>query len=90
MEYGERKPCRRCLLSEIDRDGVYKTVRDYIAALDESVKCSREVYASRLAVCRECGHLSSGMCSLCGCFVELRAAKRSQNCPDIPHRWEAE
>ncbi len=83
-----RPRCKRCLLSEIDRDGVYKTVREYLASLDDGVKCGAEEYSSRLAVCRACDHLSDGMCSLCGCFVEVRAAKRAQNCPDLPHRWE--
>lgn len=82
-----RPPCRRCLLSEIDRNGTYRTVLEYISSLDESVKCSREEYEARLTVCRACDHLTDGMCALCGCFVEVRAVKRSQNCPDLPHRW---
>ncbi len=83
----QRKPCRRCLLSEIDRNGVYRTVREYIASLDESVKCSREEYSQRLCVCKSCEHLSDGMCALCGCFVEVRAVKSNQICPDLPRRW---
>ena len=82
-----RPPCRRCLLSELDRDGAYRTVVEYINSLDESVKCDRVEYASRLAVCRACEHLSEGLCELCGCFVEVRAVKRGQNCPDVPARW---
>lgn len=88
MESGARPLCRRCLLSEIDRDGVYKTVLEYIASLDETVKCGREEYEARLEICRACDHLTNGMCALCGCFVEVRAVKRVQNCPDLPHRWE--
>ncbi len=80
--------CRRCLLAEIDRDGVYKTVREYLSSLGDDVKCSADDYAARLAVCRACDRLSDGMCALCGCFVEVRAAKRAQNCPDLPHRWD--
>lgn len=82
-----RTPCRRCLLSEIDRDGAYRTVLEYIGSLDPTVKCSREEYAARLQVCRSCEHLSEGMCALCGCFAEVRAVKKHQNCPDIPNRW---
>ncbi len=80
--------CRRCLLSEIDRDGVYKTVLEYLASLDDAVRCGADEYASRLRICRACDRLSDGMCSLCGCFVEVRAAKKMQTCPDLPHRWE--
>ena len=80
--------CRKCLLSEIDPAGVYKTVLEYIASLDPSVKCSSEEYERRLMICRACDHLKDGMCALCGCFVEVRAVKQKQNCPDLPHRWE--
>lgn len=83
----QRKPCRRCLLSETDRDGAYRTVLEYIASLDESVKCSRDEYNSRLSVCKSCEHLADGMCALCGCFVEVRAIKSNQICPDLPRRW---
>ncbi len=88
MDGQKRTLCKRCLLSEIDRDGTYKTVLEYISSLDESVKCSGAEYAARLTVCRSCEHLSEGMCALCGCFVEVRAVKKNQNCPDLPHRWE--
>ena len=82
-----RQPCRRCLLSEIDRDGAYKTVTEYIASLDESVKCPPDEYADRLNICKACDHLADGMCALCGCFVEVRAVKANQICPDLPRRW---
>ena len=83
-----RPRCKRCLLSEIDRDGTYRTVLEYISSLDDSIKCDKDEYSARLAICRACEHLTDGMCALCGCFVEVRAAKQAQNCPDIPHRWE--
>lgn len=79
--------CRRCLLSELDPEGVYATVRDYIASLDESVKADESEYRRRLDKCRTCGHLMNGMCALCGCFVEARAAKSGSSCPDLPARW---
>jgi hypothetical protein len=25
---------------------------------------------------------------VCGCFVEVRAAKKSEHCPGIPRRWD--
>lgn len=80
--------CRKCLLSEIDRNGVYKTVLEYIDSIDPALKCTDEDYSRRLDICRTCEHLNEGMCALCGCFVEVRAVKKKQNCPDIPHRWE--
>ena len=42
----------------------------------------------RLAICRDCDQLRSGLCALCGCYVELRAAKGRMGCPALPPRWE--
>jgi hypothetical protein len=74
-------------LEEIDPDGVYKTVLEYIESLDMSVKADSGHYQRRLAVCRACMNLSSGTCALCGCFVEVRAAILKQVCPSVPAKW---
>jgi len=81
------KYCRKCLLSETDPDGIYRSVTEYVASLDVNVRCDAETYSARLAICHECDHLSWGMCVLCGCYVEARAAKKKQNCPALPHKW---
>lgn len=80
-------PCRKCLLSEIDPDKVYKEIVDYINSLDAEVKVNDETYQSRLSFCRECDNLRDGMCVLCGCFVEVRAIKKISNCPSNQKLW---
>ena len=50
-------------------------------------KADQETYAHRLALCKACGHLVNGMCELCGCFVEVRAAKINQHCAETAQRW---
>ncbi len=79
--------CRRCLLRDLDDGSYARTVEEYIAAIPPRQKASSEEYEKRLSLCRECSRLVSGMCSLCGCFVEARAAKASQHCPDTPSHW---
>lgn len=64
------------------------TVADYIASLPEEQKAPDAEYALRLAVCQTCDALRDGTCSLCGCYVEARAAKRGQRCPHVPEKWE--
>ena len=81
------KICKRCLLDELDEGGLYRTVQEHIALLDESVKAEPPLYRERLELCRECDHLTNGMCALCGCFVELRAAKKDMYCPDSVKKW---
>ena len=65
-----------------------RTVAEYVAGLDESVRVSDADYQARLAICRECPELMNGTCRLCGCYVETRAAKKGQKCPMVPARWE--
>ena len=35
----------------------------------------------------ECDNLINGMCKICGCFVEMRAAVKKNYCPDIEKYW---
>ncbi|MBR1664205.1 MAG: hypothetical protein IJ696_07760 [Ruminococcus sp.] len=80
--------CRRCLLSETDFDGIYKNIKQKIALMDDEKRADEKVYEKRLAECLECNNLSNGICSLCGCFVEMRAAAGESFCPDTYDRWE--
>lgn len=62
-------------------------IQERIEAMPEELRASDETVAARLRVCQACDHLMSGTCALCGCYVELRAAKRVQGCPDVPSKW---
>lgn len=79
--------CKKCLLSEIDKEEYFKNIYEYIAALSEDVKVDDMEYNRRLNLCKECEDLVNGMCKKCGCFVELRAAKRLMNCPSEKKIW---
>ena len=81
--------CRKCLLREIDEADYFQKLENYIANLDETVRVGQELYEERLSICRSCENLTKGMCRLCGCFVDLRAALKVRKCPDLPCRWEA-
>ena len=81
--------CKRCLLKDISKEEYFKNVYEYISQLSDEIKASDEVYNSRLDECKKCDKLINGMCSLCGCFVETRAAKRLSCCPDTPKHWES-
>ena len=81
------KICKRCLLSELDGEELISSVRQRISLLDESVRADEREYHHRLDRCKSCDNLTNGMCALCGCFAELRAAKKEMHCPDTPRRW---
>lgn len=82
----QKKPCR-CLLFEAGQADMARSVAEYVASLDESVRTQEDTYRERLALCQECDELMNGTCRLCGCYVETRAAKRVQGCPMVPPRW---
>lgn len=64
-----------------------ENIRDLIALLPEEQRADEALWRERLDCCRRCDHLNDGTCALCGCFVELRAAKQRMRCPDVPTRW---
>lgn len=89
--FDESKPfCRKCLLEDMPENEYFKSLKDYIAHLDENIKVSAKIYERRLDLCRQCDQLLNGMCRQCGCFVELRAAIGKNYCPGPGKRWDRE
>lgn len=88
------KICRKCLIREMMENGaVEESIQKMlkrIEMMDEDLRCSGERYEARLRSCKACENLLSGMCRICGCYVELRAAVKSNSCPAVKKRWEAE
>ena len=56
-----------------------KSVYDYAASGAE--KAPEKIYRSRIEICEGCDKLSKGRCSECGCFVKMKAAWGSEECP---------
>ncbi|MGN0552809.1 MAG: DUF6171 family protein [Oscillospiraceae bacterium] len=79
--------CKKCFFSEIDRNGIYKDISELIAALPSERRTDETEYRRRLKICGECDFLGEGTCGKCGCFVELRAAKKDMHCPSEEHLW---
>lgn len=72
--------CKRCLLRELDGE-YFSSVYRYIDSLPEEQKAGPGACAKRLEICRTCPDLQNGMCAQCGCFAEVRAAKKRLGCP---------
>lgn len=79
--------CKKCLLREMPEKALFKNMYDYIDNLAMEDKVDNQLYESRLEKCKECSHLLSGMCCLCGCYVEMRAVMKIRSCPNIPPKW---
>ena len=82
--------CKRCMLEEMENG---TDIAALLYRMAESIppkeRSDQEERNRRLDICRQCDHLYSGTCALCGCFVLLRASKKRSACPDIPDRWGA-
>lgn len=87
METTERKPCRKCLLRDMDHNEYFKNMYEYIENLDEEIKAPQAEYEHRLTLCKECDRLVEGMCAVCGCYVEMRAAVMNNCCPAVRPKW---
>lgn len=79
--------CRKCLLYAEDRETFFKRLEAYIDNLSEEDRTDQKTYEHRLSQCAHCPNLSDGMCVLCGCYVELRAALKVRRCPDVVRKW---
>ena len=66
---------------------LHELIRERIEAMPEEQRADEATVQARLDACQRCDHLMSGTCALCGCYVELRTAKKGQQCPDVPKRW---
>ena len=84
----EKRVCKRCLLADIpDEARLAQSIRELVDLLPEDKRAPAAETEQRLSTCRACDHLQNGMCTLCGCYVELRAAKRHMCCPNTPSNW---
>lgn len=78
--------CKKCLLEEMG-EAYGKTIDAYIDSLPSESRTQKKEQERRVALCLSCDKQWNGMCRLCGCFVEIRAAKRRMRCPHTPPRW---
>lgn len=87
MEQNPKRICKKCFLKDFAPDEYLDSMRVYLQGLEDEVKADEETYRERLLHCEECDKLNEGICRICGCFVEYRAAIKIKKCPDIRPRW---
>ena len=87
MENEDCRFCKKCLVRDFDEGDLFSTMQEYIARIDEEIKTPLEEYEERLRICTECDSLLNGMCGVCGCYVEMRAAVHTNYCPAVRKKW---
>ncbi|MDR1688124.1 MAG: DUF6171 family protein [Clostridiales bacterium] len=60
-----------------------QTLEKYLTAIPPEIKTSPEEYNKRIGLCEGCGQYlaDSFTCLMCGCYVQMRAAKEVISCP---------
>ena len=82
-----KKPCVRCLLEEAGRQDLSESVRAAVAKIPSDKRIADSEYTRRLEICRGCEFLNGGTCLKCGCYSELRAARKDSHCPLKTKKW---
>lgn len=72
--------CKKCLIGQQAEDYL-RMLEKSKAAISPKDRASDEIYVRRIAACEECQHLKGPTCMACGCYVELRALRKSVSCP---------
>lgn len=81
------RQCRTCLFSSIEKEQIQKNIEEYINSLSPDEKAGERLYKERLKICFECADCFDGLCRICGCFVQARAAKARSYCPGTDKKW---
>ena len=82
----EQNKCKRCLTEEISAR-TQQNIARLIEKIPDGEKAEKEKYERRIKSCLECRYLNMATCMLCGCLVELRAARKDMGCPDKNKGW---
>ncbi len=72
--------CKKCFVG-VEAESYEALIEKALGAIPKRDKTSDADYASRIALCEACGYLTAATCQACGCYVELRAAKKASHCP---------
>lgn len=66
----------------------YNEIMAYVSTLDKTDLVDDKLLEYRLSRCKKCDFLISGMCRKCGCYVEVRARLKKENCPNFDNiKW---
>lgn len=86
-DLSEKRLCKKCLLYDSPEAQYFTHLYEYINNLDDNIKVDEIEYDRRLNVCLTCNDYLQGMCRVCGCFVELRAIIRENECASLDRKW---
>lgn len=72
--------CKKCLIGQ-DAESYLELIAKNRAAIPARDRADEDTCRARIACCEACSYLSGPTCLACGCYVELRALRKSTHCP---------
>lgn len=79
--------CRKCAWTREMLEKELLKLQDYIDNIPAEEKVAEEEYERRLLLCDKCKELRGGLCGQCGCYVAVRAVRKTGYCPHIRAKW---
>lgn len=69
-------------LSQIAKHGLL-TAANVVAhaASTGNITADKTIVEKRLALCKKCRHLDGRRCTVCACFINIKAGLKAANCP---------
>ena len=74
--------CRKCMEDDVSIAELADYLDGYVNSLPEDMRTPPDIYEERLRICGECERRTALTCTLCGCYIQTRAAKRHMECPN--------
>ncbi len=69
------------------KESYHDDLARYIAVVKESDRANDTLYKKRLEICSDCKYYSNGLCTSCGCFVEIRCILKTSKCAAPTPLW---
>ena len=84
--------CRRCIEDDVELSELVRYLDEYVSSLPENIRATPEEYKRRLEICAGCERRAGINCTLCGCYIQARAAKAALECPNDKGgpKWRAQ
>lgn len=84
--------CRKCVRESVSAEKLAEYLDGYVNSLSDDMRASPGTYEERLKICEACEKRVELTCTLCGCYIQARAAKRKLECPYDKGgpKWKAE
>lgn len=72
--------CKKCFLG-VQAENYTQMIEKCMSMISPRDRTPEAQFAQRIAVCEECKDFVTATCQVCGCYVEIRAAKKNVHCP---------